>query len=111
MVGQYIRCKATVVRRGKRSGWNGRVIRTLLCRDVVLVDSEEPVTDHVWFTCGRWCRGLSKGDVIEFESQVSRYVKGYRGRNWDKLVQSPPAYDYRLESPRSVKRYAPEPKA
>jgi len=62
---------------------------------------------HVWinYTAAFDAAGdFEKGDVITFEALVRGYVKGYRGAEIDKRLQSPPSLDYFLAFPRNVQK-------
>ena len=74
----------------------------MLLKDVRLVSDDTLVTDHVWFTCGRWSEDISEGDVVEFDARVMSYKKGYRGYREDMWDAPPPSIDYRLERPTKV---------
>lgn len=81
--GQRFRCRAKL----------GHVGKTLLLLDVICVATGEALTDHLWFRAGKWSEGLTRGDVIEFDGRVGRYVKRSGKRDW------------RLARPTKVARY------
>ncbi len=97
--GQRFRCRAIVSRFGSKRGWNGTV-PTVLLQDVRDVRSGALLTDHLWFTTGRWSATLRVGDHFEFDARVSQYVKGYQGRR--DVPNAPVSRDWRLERPTKV---------
>lgn len=80
--GQRFRCRAKISYVGK----------TLLLINVTDAIAGDILTDHLWFTSGKWSNGLKRGDEIEFDARVSRYVKKSGIRDW------------RLERPTKVVR-------
>jgi hypothetical protein len=96
--------RAIVVRFGEKKAYKGPPLKTILLQDVR--DRHNRVmTDHLWFTAGKWSEtlGLEPGDEIEFEARVSQYRKGYRGRREDFDLPAP-SIDYRLSFPTKVKK-------
>jgi hypothetical protein len=91
------------VRYGTKPGYRGGDIPTILlkniCRDGV------NVSDHIWFTM---TKGFSKlgylrgGEKIQFHARVKQYVKGYRGWDEDKQMESPVSIDYKLSNPTKI---------
>jgi len=63
-------------------------------------DLEAVVADHLWLKKGGQFRGVSLGDVIEFDAQVEPYEKGYLNFRWgiDETT-----VDYRLSSLSNVR--------
>lgn len=99
--GNRFRCRATVERFGSKRAYKGPPIRTILLRDVTDVRLGTVLTDHLWFTCGKWSEGLVAGDTFQFEARVGDYTKGYRGRRDDDITP-PIERDYRLERPTKI---------
>lgn len=60
-----------------------------------------PLTDHLWFTTGKWSAGVRAGDVIEFDARADEYIKGYHGRR-DLPDAAPIEQDWRLTRPTKV---------
>ena len=94
---------AEFVRFGRKRGYEGREIRTILLKDVKCGDSI--VTDHIWFTMGKQFEDLQleSGDTVEFFARVAPYTKGYRGSRedvWDKPVEQ----DWKLSFPTKVRK-------
>lgn len=86
---------------GTKRGWKGRVLKTILLRDV-RNENGDIVTDHLWFN---WTRGfemeaIKEGDKVEFEGRVKSYAKGYLGRRGD--VCKPLDTDYKIYNPTKI---------
>jgi hypothetical protein len=93
----------TFQRYGTKSGWKGRVERTVLLVD--LLDAElRPVSDHLWLNLTKALEALDlqPGDTVQFDARVLPYLKGYQGRRDD--VDCPVRWDYRLSRPTKVSR-------
>lgn len=74
------RYKATVGRMGiKSNDFKGFPERTILLKNVVHVDTNEEITDHIWFTVGKTLKELNikEDDIIIFNARVGKYKKGY----------------------------------
>lgn len=99
--GNRFRCRATVERFGTKRAYKGPPIPTILLRDVSDVRLGTALTDHLWFTQGKWSERLSPGDTFEFDGRVGPYTKGYRGRRDDDDMP-PISRDWRLERPTKV---------
>ena len=77
---------ATVVKCGiKNNCFKGYPERTMLLGNVVDLDMDEIVTDHIWIVVGKTlCElDLKAGDKIEFNARVGRYRKGYYKDKYD----------------------------
>ena len=91
--GQRLRFTATVDRFGKKKGYKGRTLITILLENVI--HSGEEVTDHLWMTAGKWSKYLEEGDTFSFNARVMQYLKGYRWHDDD----NPMEIDFRLVRP------------
>lgn len=100
--GERMRFRARIERFGKKNAYRGKPKPTVLFVDVQLARSGQPVTEHLWFTCGKWSETLAVGDTIEFDARVGDYVKGYRGWDETRAAENPPTRDYRLQHPTRV---------
>ena len=98
--GDRFRCRATVDRFGNKPAYRGYPIPTILLRNVVDAESGKLLTDHLWFTTGKWSSMLTIGDIFEFDARVSDYIKGYRGYRDD--VDAPITQDWKLQRPTNV---------
>lgn len=93
---------ATFERFGKKNGFKGYPVTTLLFNDVK--DKYGTVfTDHLWFSdCEGWKKlNLQEGDKVSFDARVKTYIKGYKGRRDD--IDAPPiSKDYKLSHPNNM---------
>ena len=96
--GQRFRVRAQVERFGEKHAFRGPPIRTILLCQIIDVQSQCELTDHMWMTCGKWSSPLSIGDMIEFNARE----KGYKGYRDDVIIERPIERDYRLERPSKV---------
>jgi hypothetical protein len=99
--GQRTSFTAVVERYGTKRAFRGDPLKTVLLRDVRYGDMV--VTDHLWFTCGKWSEQLKIGDQFSFDARVGVYGKGYQGRLAEELGEERYEADYRLERPTKVK--------
>ncbi len=102
--GCRFRCRATVGRFGEKRAFRGPPQKTVLLLDVVQTRTGQKLTDHVWFTVGKWmtAANVRPGDVIEFDATVGTYIKGYQGHREDVEDAPPVRQDWRLERPTRV---------
>ena len=91
-----------VVRFDEKPAYKGPPLKTVLLADVRFYDQNEVITDHLWFTCGKWSNGIEPGNTIAFDARITMYEKGYRGYREDVWDTAPPSVDYRLERPTKV---------
>ena len=90
---------------GEKPGYRDRPpLKTILINDVKHCLTGELVTDHLWFTSGKWSEGLKIGDTIYFDARVSEYKKGYRGSRSDVFDAPQPSIDFRLERPTKISK-------
>ncbi|MBT1705534.1 hypothetical protein [Chryseosolibacter indicus] len=71
--------RAYFERFGKKVNYNGYTDTTLLLRNIVDVETQQVVTDHLWlsYTKGFEKVNLKEGMTIVFEARVKEYKKGY----------------------------------
>jgi hypothetical protein len=98
--GTRFRCRATIERFGTKTAFKGPPIPTILLRDIVDAGTGTLLTDHLWFTAGKWSTGLTLGNTFEFEVRSADYVKGYRGRH--EVYNAPISHDWKLQRPTKV---------
>ena len=98
--GTRFRCRAVVDGFGTKTAFRGPPVQTILLCNVVDADTGALLTDHLWFTKGKWSAGLAAGDIFEFEARAADYIKGYQGRRDD--VYAPVSRDWRLQRPTKV---------
>ena len=98
--GTRFRCRAVVDRFGTKAAFRGSPVPTILLRDVVDADTGTLLTDHLWFTTGKWSTGLAAGYIFEFEAPAADYIKGYQGRRG--VYNAPVSRDWKLQRPTKV---------
>jgi len=101
--GERFEVTATVERFGHRNGYRGPE-ETVLLRDVRDATTGELLTDHLWFTVGKWAADLQPGGRIRFTARATPYEKGYFGRREDVALDRPAQRDWRLARPTQVQR-------
>lgn len=91
------------VKFGTKSGWNGHEISTILLEDIVDLETQQKVTDHIWFTYTKGFQKLDliEGIILEFTGRIKKYQKGYKGYRED--VYKTIEYDYKLSHPTKIK--------
>lgn len=99
--GQRMRFTATVERFGEKSAFKGAPIPTVLLKNIRILETDEQVTDHLWFTKGKSWEECVIGGIVEFDARVTTYEKGYKGYR-DDVYDSPVKTDYKLERPTKV---------
>ena len=106
--GQRKRFSGTFVRYGTKPAWSGpEPDITLLLKGVVMVETGELVTDHLWFNLTKGFEALgelSEGDVVYFDARVKSYRAGYRGRDIERALYNPPRIDYKLSHPTKIEK-------
>ncbi len=62
--------------------------KTILLKDIRILETGTLATDHLWFTCGKTFDRLrlNAGDQIAFNARVGQYEKGYKGRTGQKRI-------------------------
>lgn len=83
--------------------------QTLLLEEVCLVETNELVTDHLWFnmTKGFDALCLSPGDYVEFDARVGVYEKGYGGGHFDLHLTRPTKVGWVAPPEEPPKRHEP----
>lgn len=102
---RYIKVVCTFVRFGDKNGSKGK--STVLIRDLINADTGEFLADHMWIEATKEIRNLYlyPDDKIYFVGKVSKYKKGYRGHNLEKvLITSAPYSNYWLTNIQNVIR-------
>lgn len=75
------RYKGTVVRFGiKPNPFSNFSEKTILLKNIIKMDSQKVIADHLWFTVGKQLKelNLKARDVISFNARVGSYKKGYK---------------------------------
>lgn len=89
-------------RLGKKTGYQGYSEETILLKNIIDLESNTIVADHLWFsfTKGFQDVNLAEGTRIEFEARVKEYSKGYVNKAY-KINQK--KKDYKLSHPTKIK--------
>lgn len=100
--GERKKFTAVFIRLGKKAGYTGYSVETILLSNVTDVETGELVTDHLWFTFTKGFQifGLAEGDILEFEARVKPYRKGYVNKS---LAIDKEKFDYKLSNPTKIK--------
>ena len=95
--------KAVFSRIGKKVNYKGYSEETILLNNVVDLEANKVVADHVWFsyTQGFIKALISIGDTLEFEARIKEYRKGYVNKNY-KINNS--TTDFKLSNPTKIKK-------
>lgn len=101
--GERRKFTAVFVRLGKKAGYTGYSVETILLSKITDMETGEQVTDHLWFTFTKGFQlvGLTEGDILEFEARVKSYRKGYVNKS---LSIQREKQDYKLSNPTKIKR-------
>lgn len=94
--------RAVFERIGKKKNFKGYSEDTVLLKNVLDVESNTQVADHVWLAYIKAFEkiSLTKGVVLEFEARVKEYQKGYVNRHY-KIDQR--TSDFKLSHPTKIK--------
>ena len=100
-VGERKKFQATFVRFGKKTNYQGFAEETVLLKNIVDLDSNKIVAEHVWFTYTKTFQQvhLTTGMLIEFEARIKKYTKGYKNSRY-KIDQR--TEDYKLSHPTKI---------
>ena len=87
---------------GKKTNFKGYSEETILLKEVKDLESNEIITDHIWFTYTKGFEqiNLQQGVVLEFEARIKEYKKGYVNTSY-KINHS--KTDYKLSYPTKIK--------
>lgn len=105
--GQRKTFRATVERFGTKPAWNSpEPDPTILLKNVLDVETDQVVTDHLWFnlTKGFAACDLHPGDTVQFDARVKGYTKGYQGRREIAQLHNPPRQSHKLSHPTNIKK-------
>ena len=88
---------------GKKVNFKGYSEETILLKNVIDLETNAVVADHVWFSYTQDFEkaSLSLGDRLEFEARVKEYRKGYVNKSY-KINNS--TTDFKLSNPTKIKR-------
>ena len=95
------RFRAVFVRVGKKTNFKGYSEDTILLRDITDTETNQVVTDHLWFTYSKTFEdaNLHEGDLIEFDARIKEYKKGYVNK---RMMVDKRRTDFRLSHPTKV---------
>ena len=100
-----LRKKFTAIfsRIGKKVNYKGYTEETILVTNIIDVDTNKVVSDHVWFsyTKGFEKLELTEGIQLEFEARIKKYRKGYVNARYQ-INKS--LIDYKLSHPTRIKK-------
>lgn len=99
---QRFKIKGVVSRFGKKSAFKGRELDTILFINIVKASDDSFLTDHIWFTKGKWAENLQVNDVVEFDVRVKTYEKGYKGYREFIEFEKPIVKDWKFSHPSNV---------
>jgi hypothetical protein len=101
--GQRKKFSAVFVRFGKKINFQGHSEETVLLKDIVDVESQLVVADHLWFGYTKSFQRvrLEEGCALIFEARIKRYVKGYVNKKY-KIDQR--REDFKLSHPTKISR-------
>ena len=101
--GKRKKFKAVFDRVGKKVNYKGYSEETILLKNIIDIESQKIVADHVWFsyTQGFIKASLTTGESVEFEARVKEYRKGYVNKNY-KMDNS--QKDFKLSNPTKIKK-------
>jgi hypothetical protein len=101
--GERKKFRATFERLGKKVNYKGYSEDTILLKNIVDVETNQLIADHLWFSYTKGFEGidLQEGVVLEFEARVKEYTKGYVNRT---LKINNKKLDYKLSHPTKIKK-------
>jgi hypothetical protein len=101
--GKRKKFRAVFERTGKKTNFKGYSEDTVLLKNIVDVETNNVMADHVWFsyTQGFEKALLTEGAIVEFEARIKEYTKGYVNR---KLNFNSKVVDYKLSHPTKIKK-------
>jgi hypothetical protein len=101
--GERKRYQAHFDRIGKKTNFKGYSEDTILLKNILELETNRVVADHVWFTFtqGFMKAAINPGDRIEFEARSKRYEKGYVNKP---LRINSQTSDYKLSNPTKIRK-------
>lgn len=76
--------RAVVGRLGKKANYLGYSDDTVLLKNIVDLEVNSVVADHLWFTFSKAFdkANVKEGSVIEFDARIKEYSKGYVNKRY-----------------------------
>lgn len=99
--GERKKFQATFVRFGKKTNYHGHTEETVLLKNIIDVENQKIIADHVWFSYTKNFQqiSLTGGSHIVFEARIKKYNKGYVNRHY-KIDRR--KTDYKLSHPTKI---------
>lgn len=93
------------VRIGTKSGWQGKILETVLIKDI-RDSNNKLITNHLWFNLTKGFQNIDfkEGNKIQFMARVTSYYKGYKGRRAEELGLDSYEEDFKLSFPTKIKK-------
>jgi hypothetical protein len=93
--------RAIFVRTGKKTNFRGYSEETILLKNIIDVENESTVADHIWFAYSKRFQEVSQtpGACITFEARIKKYNKGYSNARY-KIDHR--RIDYKLSNPTKI---------
>lgn len=100
--GERRKFSALFIRLGSKANYHGYSEETILLKQVVDLETNQLVADHVWFRYTKSFQQLplKEGTKIMFDARVKAYTKGYVNRQY-KIDRR--THDFKLSHPTQVK--------
>ena len=101
--GQRKKFSAIFDRIGKKINIRGYSEETILLRNLIDIETNKIITDHMWFafTKGFQKLTLTSGDILAFEARIKGYSKGYVNKKFNINTRTT---DYKLSHPTKITR-------
>lgn len=95
--------KAVFSRIGKKVNYMGYSEETILLVNIIDIEANKEVADHVWFS---YTKGFEKivlidGVILEFEARIKEYRKGYVSTRYNINTSKT---DYKLSNPTKIRK-------
>jgi hypothetical protein len=96
------RFRGDFVRFGEKPDYKGGVLKTILLKDIRIINDSKILTDHLWFNQTKSFSNLELyiGDSLEFDGRCIKYLKGFRGTRKD--INYYLTTDYKISYPTRV---------
>jgi hypothetical protein len=104
--GNRKRFRAVFVRLGKKMNYKGYSEETILLQNVVDLETNKVVTDHLWLNFSKAFEKiqLKEGMILEFDARIKEYLKGYINKKYQIDKSST---DFKLSHPTKIKKANP----
>ncbi|HZB15425.1 MAG TPA: hypothetical protein VE467_20465 [Chryseolinea sp.] len=102
-LGERKKFHATFVKFGKKRNYQGFTEETLLFKNIIDLEQNKIVTEHVWFAYTKSFQRISMtaGVQVSFEARIKKYTKGYKNSKYGIDQQR---VDYKLSHPTKISR-------